>query len=234
MIYKFLKEIDSTNNYCKEFIDELSDKTVCYTFKQNSGRGRFNRIWVDLGCDNLFLSIVLKPSLDMRPVYSNLTQYTSLVLAETFSDYGVIPKIKWPNDILVNGKKISGILAETVFRNNELKGIVIGVGINLNTEESKLNQIDKPVTSLNIEINEYIDKNKFLNKFVDKFFDNYDRFLKAGFVSIKRDYETYINFLGKEITIHNWDKSVTGIAQEITPEGAIIIGDNQFFTGDIL
>ena len=63
------------------------------------------------------------------------------------------PNIKWPNDILINGKKISGILAETVFSNNKLNGIIIGVGLNLNAKKNQFSIIDKPVTALNLEIN---------------------------------------------------------------------------------
>lgn len=234
MIFKFLDSINSTNSYCKENIDKIADKTVVYTFIQTSGRGRFSRKWVDLGQNNLFLSFVLKPSSNLEPVYSNLTQYTCLILAETFSQYGVIPKIKWPNDILVKDKKISGILAETVFRNNELKGIIIGVGINLNAELKNCLQIDKPVTALNLELNKDIDKAEFLKIFTDRYFAEYENFLKDGFIKIKSQYEKYINFLGKEITINNLNEKITGTAQEITNDGAIVINGRKFFTGDIL
>lgn len=234
MKYLHLEQINSTNNYCKENIDSLDDKTIVYTSNQTQGRGRFNRTWVDLGSENIFMSYVLKPSKELKPVYSNLTQYTGLKLAETFIEYNIEPKIKWPNDILINGKKISGILAETVFRNNELKGIIIGVGLNLNADAKDFEQIDKPITALNIETNSSIDKIEFLNKFTNIFFQDYENFLKKGFLYIKKDYEKYINFLGKEITINNLNEKITGIAEKITNDGAIVINNKEFFTGDIL
>lgn len=234
MKYLHLEQINSTNNYCKENIDSLDDKTIVYTSNQTQGRGRFNRTWVDLGSENIFMSYVLKPSKELKPVYSNLTQYTGLKLAETFIEYNIEPKIKWPNDILINGKKISGILAETVFRNNELKGIIIGVGLNLNADAKDFEQIDKPITALNIETNSSIDKIEFLNKFTNIFFKDYENFLKKGFLYIKKDYEKYINFLGKEITINNLNEKITGIAEKITNDGAIVINNKEFFTGDIL
>ena len=234
MKLKYLEEINSTNSYCKDNILNLEDRTVVYTFVQTSGRGRFARKWVNLGKDNLYLSIVLKPSSVLMPVYSNLTQYTSLILAQTFMESGVNPKIKWPNDILIDGKKISGILAETVFKNGELKGIIIGVGINLNADAKDFLQIDKLVTSLNIELNKTVDKIEFLERFINKFFDGYDLFLNGGFMFIKPKYEQFIDFLGKEITINNLDEKIVGIAKEITNDGAIVINDKKFFTGDIL
>lgn len=234
MKYKYLDEINSTNSYCKTNIDVLADKSVVYTSKQSGGRGRFNRVWIDLGSENIFLSIVLKPSESLLPVFSNLTQYTALKLAEVFSDWGVSPNIKWPNDILISGKKISGILAETVLKENKLKGIIIGVGLNLNANEKDFVQVDKLVTALNIELAHKIDKEKFLKQFIEKFFEGYENFLNEGFISIKNEYEKYIDFIGKDITINNLNEKVSGIVEKITNDGAIVINGEKFFTGDII
>ena len=102
----YLETVDSTNKWAKEHISELEDKTVIYTYNQTSGRGRLNRTWINTGADNIYASIVLKPSDKMAETYPNLTQYLCVVLAETFEEYGVSPKIKWPNDIQINSKKI--------------------------------------------------------------------------------------------------------------------------------
>ena len=106
MKYLYLTEVDSTNKYAKEHLADLSDMTVVYTSKQTAGRGRLSRSWSYMGEDNIYASIVLKPSKTMKNVYANLTQLLSLTLAQTFEECGVVPKIKWPNDIVMNGKKI--------------------------------------------------------------------------------------------------------------------------------
>lgn len=230
----FLEEVNSTNTYSKKHVNELHDKDIVYTFKQTAGRGRFDRKWVDLGSGNIYFSIILKPSSDLKQVYSNLTQYTALKLAETFEKYNVIPKIKWPNDILIDEKKISGILAETVFKENKLQGLIIGIGVNLNANENDLKNIDKKATALNIETDVKIDKEKFLNIFLTYFFENYEQFLNNGFKSIKDEYIKRINFLNKEITIHNFNEDYTGIVENITDEGSVIINNREFYTGDIL
>lgn len=234
MIKKHLNEVNSTNTYAKEHIKNIKDKTIIYTSHQTGGRGRFNRVWVDLGEENLFLSIVLKPSKNLKPVYSNLTQYTALKLAKTFEEYGIFPKIKWPNDILINEKKISGILAESIMSKGMLKALIIGVGLNLNAKEEDFAQIDKIVTALNLEIKTPVDKKEFLNKFCKNFFDNYEYFLEHGFISIKSEYESYANFIGKEVTIKNFSTTIKGIAEKITDNGAIIIDGQEFLTGDII
>ncbi len=234
MIKKHLNIVNSTNLYSKEHINNIKNKTVIYTSKQTNGRGRFNRAWVDLGNENLFVSIVLKPSKDLKPVYSNLTQYTALKLAKTFETYDITPQIKWPNDILINGKKISGILAESVMSEGKLKGLVIGIGLNLNAKTEDFKQIDKEVTALNIETGKSIDKNIFLDELCQNFFNDYENFLKLGFISIKKEYESYANFIGKEVTIKNFATTLKGIAEKITDNGAIVVDGQEFLTGDII
>lgn len=240
----YLEEVGSTNQYAKENIDKLEDMSVVYTYNQTNGRGRLERKWSFTGEDNIYASIVLKPSEEMREVYSNLTQYLCVILCETFEEYGVSPKIKWPNDIKINDKKISGILAEGVNVVGEncsykLEGIVLGVGINLNTKIEILSKINQPATSLNIETGQEIDKKIFLKKLLDKFCLRYDNFIEEGFQLIRKDYIRRANFLNKEVTVKVFDKETSGIAKDITENGALklIDKDNKehvLLIGDIL
>ena len=240
----YLEEVGSTNQYAKENIDKLEDMSVVYTYNQTNGRGRLERKWSFTGEDNIYASIVLKPSEEMREVYSNLTQYLCVILCETFEEYGVSPKIKWPNDIKINDKKISGILAEGVNVVGEncsykLEGIVLGVGINLNTKIEILSKINQPATSLNIEIGHEIDKKIFLKKLLDKFCLRYDNFIEEGFLLIKDDYIKKAGFLNKEVTVRVFDKTVIGIAKDITDNGALKLVDKDgnehvLLIGDIL
>ena len=189
--------------------------------------------------DNIYASIILKPSDKMLPVYSNLTQLLCVVLCQTFEEYCVEPKIKWPNDIQINGKKISGILAEAVITENKLKGIVLGFGINLNTSKEILNKIDQPATSLNIETGKTIDKKDFLQKLTDKFCLLYNRFIEDGFLLIREDYIRRAGFLNKEVTVKVLSEKLCGVAQDITEDGALKLLDNDnkehiLLIGDIL
>jgi BirA family biotin operon repressor/biotin-[acetyl-CoA-carboxylase] ligase len=235
----YLDTVDSTNKWAKEHISELEDKTVVYTYNQTAGRGRLNRTWNNIGTDNIYASVILKPSNRMEEVYSNLTQYLCVVLAETFEEYGVMPKIKWPNDIQINGKKISGILAEGVNDGENLEGLILGVGVNLNSSKEILDQINQPATSLNIEIGEEIDKEDFLKKLTDKFCLLYDKFIEEGFLLIKEGYIKRASFLGKNVSVKVFDKIVEGKAVEITDNGALKIVDKNnkehtLLIGDIL
>ena len=235
----YLETVDSTNGWAKEHIEELGNMTLVYTFNQTSGRGRLNRRWNNIGADNIYASLVLKPSERMEEVYSNLTQYLCVVLAQTFEEYNVKPTIKWPNDIKVNGKKISGILAESVNAGAILKGLVLGFGINLNASEDYLTQIDQPATALNIETGMKIDKEIFLDKLLDRFCLMYDRFIRDGFSVIRDEYKIRANFLNTEISVRVLDKTVAGVALDITERGALKIVDKNnkeqiLLIGDIL
>ena len=242
MNYLYLEEIDSTNKYAKEGIwgNNIPDQTVVYTYKQTAGRGRLQRKWSFAGEDNIYASIVLKPSDQMKEVYSNLTQLLCVVLAEVFEEYDIIPKIKWPNDIRVEGKKISGILAEAVTsQEGVLLGIVLGFGVNLNTKIDFLSQINQPATSLNIETGKFIDKEIFLKKVIDKFCLYYNIFIEEGFLLIREDYMKRAEFLNKEVAVKVFDKTYEGTAIDVTSNGALKLRDkNQeehiLLIGDIL
>ena len=234
-----LTEVDSTNNYSKKKLEIFSDRTVVRALRQTSGKGRLNRRWVDLGGENLFFSIILKPSDKFCDVYANLTQYMSVVLSKLLEEYGLMPQIKWPNDVLIDGKKIAGILSETVMQGANFKGLILGVGINLNAELKDVSAIpDKIITALNLELSKKIDADEFLNKLLDKFFSKYDEFLEKGFEFIKSDYIKRACFLDKEVCVQLINETKHGIAKSVNKSGELILEDNgkefSLTIGDIL
>lgn len=219
-----LEKVDSTNSWAKLNIENVKDKTFVVAQCQTNGRGRLNRSWVDLGCGNLFASLILKPSDTFKEIYPNLTQYLSVVLCKVFEKYNLKPQIKWPNDVLINEKKIAGILSETVMQGKILKGIVLGFGVNLKSEEADLKNIpDKIATALNLEIGQVVFPEKFLQDVDDIFFQGYEKFLEEGFLYIKKDYIERTGFLGKDISVKQFNSSDFGKALEITDKGELVI-----------
>ncbi len=237
---KRLEKVNSTNLFAKQNLSEIDDKTVISADRQTNGRGRFNRSWIDLGIDNVFATIVLKPSKNFKSVYTNLTQYLSVVISQTLEEYGVETSIKWPNDVLINGKKIAGILSETVMQGSTFKGIMLGFGINLNAEAISLAEIkDKEATALNLEtLVNHVDKEDFLNKLLYRFFDKYEEFLKTGFVMISDYYISRACFLNKEISVQVLNEKKTGFAKKVNDLGELVIENENselvLTMGDIL
>ena len=221
---KSFKQLNSTNSYAKEHLAQLEDKTVIVAETQTAGRGRFERKWISDVVGNLFCSFVLKPcELATPEVLSNLTQFLSVVLAETFEKYNVKADIKWPNDVLVDGKKIAGILAEASFGEGCFKGIVLGVGVNLNLKNSEIKVIDQPATALNLVLKEDINLQEFSEKLFNSFFDEYETFMLEGFQLIKKRYLQRCTFIGNEILIKNLDNKKQGIAHQINDDGSLLL-----------
>ncbi|MCD8024097.1 MAG: hypothetical protein LUE64_01015, partial [Candidatus Gastranaerophilales bacterium] len=109
-----------------------------------------------------------------------LTRISRIIVSEIIVEYGLKPDFKFPNDILIANKKICGILAESVFQGTEFKGVVVGIGINLNLEKEDLEKIDIKATSIFNETGKTVDKSAFLNRFMTHFEENYDKFLING------------------------------------------------------
>lgn len=220
-----LEETKSTNTYSKEHLTLLEDRSVVHAVRQTDGRGRLNRKWIDLGKNNLFFSIVLKPSKQFSSVYSNLTQYASVILCRIFENYGILPKVKWPNDVMIDGvRKICGILCETVIENNELKGIILGIGVNLNASKEDVKNVpDRIVTALNLEIGKSVNPDAFLNEFLTEFFKSYDEFLSKGFDYIMNDYLNRNCFLEKKLSVQVLSEIKSGYAKGINNSGELIL-----------
>jgi BirA family biotin operon repressor/biotin-[acetyl-CoA-carboxylase] ligase len=219
----YFEKLESTNLYCKKNIKSLQDKTVVSADIQTHGYGRFNRSWVDLGSENIYMSFVLKPFDKLTDTHANLTQYLSVILCKQLEDMGLFPQIKWPNDVLLNNKKMCGILAESIIKNGILKGIILGIGINLNASADDLRLIDRPATALNIELEKIVNKREFMQKLVENFFYSYDDFLEHGFVSIKKDYEKRACFLNQNLKIAVFKLVKVGFCSGIDEGGNLIL-----------
>jgi len=239
MNFIYLQEVNSTNTYAKTNIEKLADKTIIHAERQTDGHGRLQRAWIDIGGENLFLSIVLKPSNTYKDIYSNLTQYLSVVLVKLLKEYGINAQIKWPNDVQINGKKISGILSESIIQGSNFKGIILGMGLNINTDKKDLEKVtDKDVTSMSVELNRTINTKTFRTQLTESFFSNYDEFLEKGFDFIKKDYINSTCFLNKEVCVQLLSEKKSGIAKSITDKGELVISDSEkefvLSIGDIL
>lgn len=233
-----LESVNSTNCWAKEHIAKLADETVVTAQIQTAGRGRLNRSWVNLGVGNLFLSFVLKPDLKHKENFPNLTQYLAVVLTRILENYGVKPQIKWPNDVLINSKKIAGILAETSISQTNFNGLVLGIGVNLNARKEDFDKIDKPATALNLETGEKTNLEKFKQELCEEFFNNYDEFLEKGFSFIMDEYVKRACFIDKELTVVQVGTQIKGLAKGVTERGELILENNNkeliLNIGDIL
>lgn len=126
-------EIDSTNNMAKKIAKEYPEGTIIISEKQTSGRGRRGRIWSSPFGSGLYFSVLLKPKLPIITI-PRLTILAGVVVAKSLEKLGVNVKLKWPNDIILENKKIGGILSEMSLEGNDIEYVILGIGINVHTE----------------------------------------------------------------------------------------------------
>lgn len=220
--------ITSTNQYIKEQYKNLEPFTIINANKQTNGRGRVDRKWESIEGKNLTFSIYLKPK-----ILPEKLPLLSLLIGASI--YNVLSKyinclIKWPNDIIVNDKKIAGILVESIY-SNKLEALVAGIGININQGQFS-NDLKNKATSLFIETNTEYNKNIILDEFIKEFDLLYNDFIIGNnqFVNVCKEHNYLLN---KEI---NYNGSIAKIV-DISEEGKLIIDINgkqeQLFFGEI-
>lgn len=217
----YFKSITSTNIFAKQIAEKgINEGAIVIADVQTHGRGRKNRIWFS---DNggLWFSIILRPKiLAERGMF--LTMVASISIAKAIKEISSInPVIKWPNDILINGKKICGILTEFDTRNNIINYVIIGIGTNVNNIIRK--ELKKIATSLSIEIGLEIPRVKFLRVILKHFDENYKKLIIGDFITIKNLWSSYSNLIGKLVKIEDNGKTISGIISDIDNKGCLIL-----------
>ncbi len=224
--------LSSTQTYLKEHFKTLDDKTVVMADEQTAGRGRFDRKWISQP-GGLYFSVLLKPT--QQDFLANLTQLMALSLCQAVESYSLQPNLKWPNDVQVNGKKLCGILSETVMQNGKIACVVLGVGVNV--AQTDLSHVGQPAVSL-YELGVRIDTQDLLQQVLDLFFQKYEAVLSEGFSTIRSAYLERFPFLGKQIAVKNGTTALTGIAQDLSPRGTLVLqtprGSQEILIGDLL
>ena len=216
------QSIDSTNSYLKENFKSLAEGDVCFSLHQTGGKGRRGRVWQDEGKDLLF-SILFLEGLNEKLALA-LPLLSGAAVAQTLVGLGLDPKIKWPNDVLLNDKKCCGILVEGVSETS-IDAIISGIGINLN-EDSFPEDIAYKATSLHIQSGLTYDPEEVLSLFLKEFDELYEDYKRGG-----KRYLTLIRerfyLLGKEVYLNYHNENLSGTVEGIDDEGSLILNDGK-------
>lgn len=231
-MYKIINfpTLSSTNKYLKENYSLYDEYTVINTNKQTHGKGRMQRTWISNTEDDLTFSILLKPNFDSTKI-AQISLIAGASVCKVINKY-IQCSIKWPNDIIVNDKKIAGILVEAV-TTDKVEAVVVGIGLNVNSTMFDSNLIMK-ASSLKLEMKteNKLDKERILTEIIDGFIDIYQLFLK------KNDYYLQIikhnNYLkNKEVYVNNEQVKVL----DINAKGNLVIEKNntiqELFFGEV-
>lgn len=236
----FYKEIDSTNNIAKEFASKGAKEGFAVVADyQKKGKGRLGRRWESPAGVNIYTSIILRP--DISPVFApQLTLVAAVAVAETISKYlNKTAEVKWPNDILINSKKVSGILIEMNSEMDKINFIVIGTGVNLNmTQKMFPDDIRAIATSLKQETGRDISRTDFIQMLYLNLETWYKKYLKHGFAPVRTAWTDYFAMAGKTVRVQQTGKTVEGIALGIDDDGALLLREEnghiaKIISGDV-
>lgn len=200
--------------------------TLVVADQQTGGKGRLGRPWHSPKGTGIWMSLILRPSIPL-PKTPQMTLLTAVAVAKTIEqEIGIDAKIKWPNDIFVNGKKVCGILTELHAEADRVIYLVIGPGINVNTSESDFPDYLKDVgTSLKIASGREVRRAAFIQSFCLEFERLYDLYLQEGFASIKEQWEKQSMSLGKQVTMRTVQQTIQGKAIGLDEEGVLLLED---------
>jgi BirA family biotin operon repressor/biotin-[acetyl-CoA-carboxylase] ligase len=223
------EKVSSTQEVAQRLAREGAPSgTVIVADEQEAGKGRLGRSWYSPPGTGLWLSFILRPNMPLHAV-SQLTLLTAVAVLQAVKQVVNLPlSIKWPNDLLIRGKKVAGILMELKAEADQVHFVVVGIGINVNqSQEDFPDPIKEKATSLAIENQAVVSRKNVIIQLLNVWEALYETYQRQGFGPIKSLWEKEADSLGKLITARTASGQVTGIAKGISDDGALLLQDGQ-------
>lgn len=227
-IHRHFPQIDSTNDYAKCQINSFSAETLSLVTAdtQSAGRGRFTRTWVSPPQGNFYGSFVFYLPLTTHTLscIGQLPQLLALSCINLLESWDFSPLIKWPNDLILNEKKLGGLLCETTPTKQGL-AIILGLGVNLNMEKAILESIDQPATSLKVESQKSWDSSLFTQELYHCFKKDLTCFRETGFSAFFPSFVRYSEPYLKEKKLRARDGELTweGLFHRLETDGSLTL-----------
>jgi BirA family biotin operon repressor/biotin-[acetyl-CoA-carboxylase] ligase len=214
------ERLPSTNTFLKELAAQnrqVPSGTVVAAREQTAGRGRMDRRWLSAAGENLMFSLFFADDVDVNQ-WPSSSMAAAIAVAELLRREGVEASLKWPNDVLVNGRKICGILSERIPR-----GLIIGIGLNVNMQNA--HHIDQPATSMRMETGRQTDPEELLPRLLGHLSVRLEQWRQGGFSNIRKEWESYVPTLGKTVTVRDGRVRRSGILAGFGEHGELLLRD---------
>jgi BirA family transcriptional regulator, biotin operon repressor / biotin---[acetyl-CoA-carboxylase] ligase len=216
----YYRTLPSTMDFAKSLAKEgMGEGVVVLCDEQTEGRGRQGRKWFASPSSSILMSIIFRPTLKRLPQVNMLASLAIVLTLEKVS--GIRSTIKWPNDVLIAGKKVAGILMENVFEGEALQAAIVGVGLNISLDVSAYPEIAPIATSLSTELGREFSRDEVLRPLLEE--------TDLLYQAVKRDEDVYhrwlpyVETLGKTVRIKSGQSVEEGLAQSINPDGSITL-----------
>lgn len=222
----YVKQCTSTQKIAHELVaEDATDGTIVISESQTEGKGRMARNWESTEGKGIWMTVILRPSIlpHQAPQFT-LVAAVSVVNAMKSLYENFVPTIKWPNDILINGRKCTGILTEMIAEVDQVRALLVGIGINVNQKmEDFPEELQQIATSLSIEEKKQLDRAQLVAQTLNYFEQYSDLYLSKGFSPIKALWEEASNTIGKNVKAVTLNETIEGKAIGITEEGVLEI-----------
>jgi BirA family biotin operon repressor/biotin-[acetyl-CoA-carboxylase] ligase len=216
--------LPSTNAQAFELAqDGALNGEVVIAEAQTAGKGRRGRSWVSPAHKNLSMSVILKP--EISPARApEVTLVAAVALAETLNEAGAQALIKWPNDVQLEGRKVAGILTELSADTERVHFVVLGIGVNLNTEPGDFpDDLRELATSVSIMRGQPVPRALFTAALLTKLETWLDAWQEDGFGAVRERWKALSSILGKDVLVRSDSKELRGVAEDIDDAGALLL-----------
>lgn len=223
--FHYFAELDSTNTRARALAESgAAEGEIVIAESQTQGRGRLGRRWESPPLSNLYLSIVLRPGLPPKHA-PQITLAAAVALVETVGSFLPRPPvIKWPNDILIDGKKLAGILTEAACDTECVQYVILGIGLNLNYRaETMPETLRQRATSMADMAGENLSRETVLVRLIHDLDRCYGELEESGFAALRPRWEAHFGLRGRRVRVELGDQTIIGRAQGIDHEGALIV-----------
>jgi len=224
--------VDSTQKIAQKLAYEGAEEgTIVLAEEQVGGRGRMNRSWHSPKYKGIWMSVLLRPKIPVMQA-PQLTLLAAVAVVQAIEEVtGIEAQIKWPNDVLINGKKVTGILTELQADSDRVHSLIVGIGINVNQQvEDYPEELRQTATSLFIEKKENWNRAVLIQEILLKMEKLYSIYLENGFYPIKLLWESYAVTIGTMITASTLTGKLAGKALGITDDGVLLLEDDKGVT----
>ena len=221
--FVYAEELSSTNTFLMDKKNGYNNNgTVVLAEKQTSGKGRKDRVWYSAPETNLTFSILLTKDKFLNNNSSLINFAASLAVAFSIENlYQLKTELKWPNDVLLDGKKTSGILIESTSQGNKIERFVVGIGVNVN-QPSFQGTFNYPPTSIRIELGRNVERERFLAEILNNFELLLER-IKSNKNEVINDWKAKCKMIGEKISVVENDSEKFGIFYDIDEEGFLLL-----------
>jgi len=222
---RVFEETTSTNDVIEKLArDGVREGAVVFAEAQTRGRGRLGRSWLSPARKGLWFSVLLRP--DLRPLEATqLTVASATALRRAIHQQtGLDPQIKWPNDILIRGRKVAGILTELYAELDHINHVILGIGIDANLTSAEFpSELRKAATSLRAELGRSVPRPQLAVMVLRELDRDYTLISQGRFAAVADEWEAHCATIGHRVVIRVGDRAFRGLAESLGEDGALLI-----------